>query len=672
METSVEIRSKAVELKRLEDTYRQKRDAYVRLEKQLNTPYFGRVDFQEQGTKEVEQLYIGTFSLRDEHGELLVYDWRAPISNLFYNTVTLGEASFPSPAGTVRGDVHLKRQIDIKRGELLHVFDTEVTVGDKMLESLAGEASDTKMKTIVATIQKEQNDIIRGQLKTTMVVNGVAGSGKTSIALQRVAYLLYSYKDKLTHEDFLLLSPNPMFREYLSNVLPQLGEKNIHQLMLYDLMVQLSGKENKVEHPYDFLERTHRQSSSTASDAVYAFKTSMAFVHLVEAYVRSLKDKGPVFRDIRIEDKVLLSAAFLQKTFKDMPLDQPISERLQRLKKEVRQRLAHMEKQVFQKHLNRLQNRDDYVGEESELKQRSKKYARRLMQSALTQVQQLTFIDFYRTYTQMYSQELPDIAHWDDISRQSLAALQKGQLPYAEAAGLIYMKNVLLDRRSYKERQVMVDEMQDYTPIQLRLLTHYFPRAQFTLFGDIHQAIFRFPTEDDPFAKFRTLFGEVQVSSLYTSYRSTKPIVSFASNLLPQPIRMEAIDRPGKPPVVQQFSDESEWEEQVCQAIQEWEGEGLQTFAIVAKHSNQAEKLYQVLQPHLDCQLISKTSSSIYKKIAVIPSYMSKGLEFDGVIVADAGEAYYNDTQDRYLLYTICTRPLHRLLVLHQSSFQAQ
>ncbi|TDQ42010.1 RNA polymerase recycling motor HelD [Aureibacillus halotolerans] len=665
LETSVEIRSKAVELKGLEDEYHKRKNEYLTLERQKNTPYFCRVDFQYDQSPSIESIYIGAAALRDEEGDLHIFDWRAPISNLFYNTVSLGEASFEAPSGTIHGNVHLKRQMEIKDGQLKRVFDTDVTVGDSMLEQMASDATDTKMKTIVATIQKEQNDIIRDDLKKTLLINGVAGSGKTSIALQRVAYLLYTYKDKLSHADFLLLTPNGVFRDYLSNVLPQLGEENIRQLMLYDVMRQLAGPKVRIQHPYDYLEDLH--SKKTAPSRVADRKAELAFMKLIDQYINKLNDEGLRFKSLSIETKLLFSEEQLRTLYYDGKGKMPHHERILFLKKQLLKKLSGMEESVRKKRYQRLISSNTYIGEEEELQKRSRQSAKRLFKRINKQVTNLEFLDFYQTYVDLFSNPMEG-NDWDDISRESTAELKNGYIPFEDAAAFIYLKNALLDRQSFRERQLMIDEMQDYSPAQLYMLIHYFPRAQFTLFGDVQQAVYKYPEQATSYDQYKRLLGEdINISELHKSYRSTKHIVDFAANLLPSAIKMDAVDRPGEMPEIQRFSSREEWRDKIASTLQAWSDSNVRRVAIITKHEKQALEVYQALNTHIDVELVSRHSSAMNKNVIVIPSYMSKGLEFEGVIVADAGKDYYKGDADQHLLYTMCTRPLHRLLLLHQS-----
>lgn len=301
VETAASMKQQAEVLAERERRHRHAHQQLTVLEKLKSSPYFGRIDFLEAGDSAADRIYLGIASLMDEkEEEFLIYDWRAPVSSLYYDYPP-GPAQYETPGGTIRGTMELKRQFVIRDGRIKSLFDTGVTIGDTLLQEVLGKQANTRMKSIVATIQKEQNRIIRNEKSRYLVVQGVAGSGKTSAALQRVAYLMYRYREVLLPEQILLFSPNPMFNNYVSTVLPELGETNMDQTTMPIYLEQRLGKDFQLEDPF-----TQMEYALTASEkpgyavrmAGIRFKASLDFMHVLDRYCDKLGREGLLFRDL--------------------------------------------------------------------------------------------------------------------------------------------------------------------------------------------------------------------------------------------------------------------------------------------------------------------------------------------------------------------------------------
>lgn len=317
-ETAISIKQQAEVLSDRERRHRQAQNQLMTLERLKESPWFGRVDFKEEGDPEIERIYIGISSfLNPEDENFLVYDWRAPISSLYYDYPP-GSARYETPAGTISGTMKLKRQYLIRNGQIQSLFDTGVTIGDELLQEVLGNRTDAQMKSIVATIQKEQNRIIRNEGPRLLVVQGAAGSGKTSAALQRVAYLLYRHRETLRAEQILLFSPNPMFNSYVSTVLPELGEENMQQTTFQDLLQTRLGDVFRLEDSFTQMEYTLTaldEAGYTPRMEGIRWKASLDFMHLLDQYLVMLGRKSMIFKDVSFRGEILISSRRITERF---------------------------------------------------------------------------------------------------------------------------------------------------------------------------------------------------------------------------------------------------------------------------------------------------------------------------------------------------------------------
>ncbi|MED0857894.1 RNA polymerase recycling motor HelD, partial [Bacillus pseudomycoides] len=318
IETAASIKQQAELLSEREQSHRHAYNQLKGLQRLQQSPYFGRVDFLEDGEKSEDAIYLGIHSFYDEQTEqFLVYDWRAPISSLYYD-YSVGRAKYEAPNDTISGEMTLKRQYVIRNGRIVSMFDTGVTIGDKLLQEVLGNNANTQMKSIVSTIQKEQNQIIRNEKSRLLVVQGAAGSGKTSAALQRVAYLLYRYRETLHADQIVLFSPNSMFNSYVSTVLPELGEDNMKQTTFQEYLERHIDKKFELEDPFTQMEyvltRMEEKSYKTRLEGI-RYKASSDFIEVVDQYVSYLKREGMLFKDIKFRGEVLISKEQIKEQF---------------------------------------------------------------------------------------------------------------------------------------------------------------------------------------------------------------------------------------------------------------------------------------------------------------------------------------------------------------------
>jgi len=697
-ETYASIKQQAEVLSERERSHRHAHKHLTTLQKLRQSPYFGRVDFVEGGCSQAEHIYIGIASLLDEsESEYLIYDWRAPVSSLYYDYPP-GPARYETPGGTISGEMVLKRQYIIRDGVIRSMFDTGVTIGDELLQEVLGKQSDTQMKSIVATIQKEQNRIIRDERSRLLIVQGAAGSGKTSAALQRVAYLLYRFRGMLQADQIVLFSPNPLFNSYVSTVLPELGEENMQQTTFQEYLERRLGKWFAVEDPFTQMEYVYTamdQPGYAARLEGIRYKASVAFMAAMERYLVELAKAGLIFKAITFRGRTLIPAERIRDAFYALEHTLPIPNRLQLVAKQLLEELKELAKRerrrpwveeemelldrdAFQEAYEELRRRkrlggntfDDFALEKQLLSTMVVNEAFKPLRAA---VKRFRFVDIPAVYRQLFADpayhslvaedgQLPE--SWPAICEQTLTRLEQGELAYEDATPYLYLKERIEGfQTNTSVRHVFVDEAQDYTAFQFAFLKRLFPHAKMTVLGDFNQAIHAHAAQEVDFTRLSGLYeGESTETILLTrSYRSTRPIVEMTRHLVPGGEAIEPFNRDGKTPTLHQAKDEQALHEAICQRIAALQQENYKTIAMICKSAAEAEHAYAALSDRLPLRLIKKETVSFEHGVLVIPAYLAKGMEFDAVLIYNASAQQYGRDNERKLFYTACTRAMHEL-----------
>ncbi|NOV00380.1 RNA polymerase recycling motor HelD [Paenibacillus planticolens] len=669
-------------------------DALYKLQRVVDAPYFARIDFQESGEPEREKIYIGLTSFIDpKTDEILIYDWRAPIASLFYDYPP-GPATYRTPEMDVSGELLLKRQYIIKAGELQDVFDTGISIGDEMLQKMLSRSADEKMHSIVTTIQREQNQIIRDDRHKVLVVQGAAGSGKTSVALQRIAYLLYKYRTTLSADNMILFSPNSLFSDYVSHVLPELGEATMQQTTFQDYLThKLSNTGLELEDPYDQLEfiltGTEQDSAYKSRLQSISYKTSAAFLNVIEAYGEKLKQGGIRFHNLSVGTKVLITADELNERFYGKTSILALGERMEQLSEWMLEKLDEIQADAQKRFYRKMVREPKYVGTEPEMKKMSKIKAHKAIAPLKEKARNLAYVDVLGMYRDLYTnrelhqeliaqagQQLPGA--WESISSFTAAALDQGILHYEDATPLVYLKGLVEGQlRVGTIRYCLVDEAQDYSPFHYAYLKKLFPRARFTLLGDWNQGIFTHANaasdadgegSKNEYSSISELMKEDETETirLVKSYRSTREIVDFASRVLPFGEPIEPFSRSGEAPRLLRAASENELRHLVADAALTRQRGGASSVAILCKTARETEAAHEGLKPLLPgLARITKETLHYEAGVMIMPAYLAKGLEFDAVILYDAGAAVYAEAKERKLFYTACTRALHYLDVCY-------
>ena len=594
-----------------------------RFERMADAPFFGRVDFIFDGEEEAEPFYIGIGNFAEKAGMTpLIYDWRAPVSGLFYD-YDKGPASYEAPAGTIRGEISSKWQYKIRGGKMIYAFESDTKIDDEILKQELGNNGDVKLKNIVRTIQKEQNAIIRNTKDKILVIQGAAGSGKTSIALHRIAYLLYHDRKNLKSSNVLVLSPNSVFGDYISHILPELGEENIRE-MSFDLFAYRELKDTAAdcEDRYDHLERIMKFPDDQEKER-FRMKQSESFVGLIEGFLATLEDRLVDFRPISFRgsqhtEEELIRMFYFK--FQETPL------------------LARMDAVMdyFVDAYETLKGRD--ISDEDREMLREKFDSMYVTKDIYT---------IYNWLLEDYGYDmLPDVPY------------ERRKVQYEDVFPMLYLKYRLLGHGAQKNiKHLVIDEMQDYSFLQYVLLKQIF-QCRMTILGDYAQTL---DTKQHDVLKFLPkIFGkEIRQVILRKSYRNTYEIARYAGEI--SGIRdLELLERHGKEVEERRFSSEDEMLEAVRENLR-LGSEGYETAAVITMTEEEAYDIYRLLTNRgIDAAYVDRDSSAFKRGLTVTTFYLAKGLEFDQVFTIKGTEGNPLEKQAQYIS---ATRALQELYV---------
>ncbi|MDF7815027.1 UvrD-helicase domain-containing protein [Hymenobacter sp. YC55] len=586
------------------------------------SPYFGRIDFVTPN-QVTSPVYIGVHSFVDERQrQNLIYDWRAPISSMFYD-FELGEASYTTPSGTIQGRIELKRQYKIRDGRMEFMIENDVNIHDEVLQRELAKVSDDKMKNIVATIQRDQNAVIRNETARVMVIQGVAGSGKTSIALHRIAFLLYRYRETIAAKDILIISPNKVFADYISNVLPELGEEYIPEMGMEELAADLLENKYQFQTFFDQVSALLENHDPAFIERIQ-FKSSFDFLAKLNQYLLHIENNYFSVKELRV-GRTVVPGPFIQEKFKSFHRV-PLLKRFALVAEAVR---AYVRDTVHRK----------LTGQE-----------KATIGEAIPRMFKFNnVLDLYR-----------DFYRW--INKPALFKIDHTMnLEYADVFALIYLRIRLEGIAAYDHiKHLLVDEMQDYTPVQYAVLSRLF-ECRKTILGDVNQTVN--PYSASSAETIERVFPQADVVELYRSYRSTVEITAFTQRIRPNP-NIIALERHGKQPAVVSFGNKDEELKAIAQMITAFKSSENHSLGIICKTLRQAEQAYQALQAP-DVYLLTAESTAFKEGAVITTAHLAKGLEFDEVIVPFVSDQNYKTDIDKSMLYVACTRAMHQLTVTY-------
>lgn len=643
----------------------------------LDSPYFGRFDFIEEGLNIREKIYVGLSNVMDSQtNSILVYDWRAPISGMFYQYEP-GSAMYNAPAGTISGDMLLKRQYKIKNSRLRYFYDCSIKINDEILQKVLSQNSSPGMRNIVETIQKEQDTAIRDTENELLIVQGVVGSGKTSIALHRIAFLLYSgISSGLNRGSFIIISPNAIFSKYISSVLPELGEENVEQITFDDIAARHFAGRIDFETRNSQLEllTIQGQGETALRRSGIEFKGSLNFVQLLDRLIQHYERSMIPFEDVYYDGTMIETRQRIKNIFLDNKYGVPMAKRLKRIENIIlnkvhplqRKRLARIEQTVA-----------DSEGHELEVKSFSRLLSIKKTRVFMDRLHRFTEVDYVHLYKALFDDpgllkrlagglELPEDI--EQIITQTRGCLEKGYVHYEDCGPLLYLKLRVEGSSMFSDiRQVVIDEAQDYYPMQYEVLKILFREARYTVLGDIHQSIER-DVDISLYDDIVKILGREKAALrlvLNKSYRSSFEINRYTRRLLAGKQKFISFNRHTSRPVVVYREARHLVDQAMVRDIDSYFEQGYGSIAIITKTRAGAEDLYARLKDLTLVNLVGNNERKLKKGALIIPAYTAKGLEFDVVLVDDASKENYSTGYDRKLLYIACTRALHQLALYY-------
>ncbi len=580
-----------------------------------NKPYFGSIRFKEDGNEEEDNIYIGITHVEDKL-DYYVHDWRSPICSMFYDYET-GPASYKAPSGIIKGNITKKRQYIIEDAELKHIFDNDLNISDSLLQEVLAEESSDKMKNIVNTIQEEQNKVIRNTEDKNLIVEGIAGSGKTSVALHRIAFLLYRIPN-LTSSNVVVFTPNKVFSEYISNVLPELGEDNTYDMTFYDLLCQNINEYKDIENFTDFISRYYKGNVDNYDMVKY--KQSDEIIKDIDNYINNLLSTIKFNDKLEYDNFIEIDTEELNNMLNYKYNRFPLFERI----KEMSKRIAS----------------NNYEGSTKNASSIEKKLKELLnIKLDLKDI----FNNFYQSEYSKYKDKVNDKC-----------------LYYEDACIFLYIKSLLVGfNTNHVIKEIVIDEAQDYNKLQYLIIKKTFKTSNYTILGDTNQTINPY-YKYDSLEELTSIFESSKYITLTKTYRSTGKIIDYTNKILGLN-HVTAIRNDKASDII--FRNNITKNDFLADI------NNLKTtsksIAIITKNDSEAEEVYNMLKDDLDIMLIDGFGH-IKRDLVVVPSYVAKGLEFDSVIIYTDKDNKYQE-KDKYLFYVACTRAQHNLIIYNNS-----
>ena len=631
-----------------------KEQAFTTIDKKLKeltilkeSPYFGRVTFNDLEFDQKDTLYVGRFGVTPEGSyEPVIVDWRAPVASLFYHG-SLGEASYTSPDGPIKCDIEGRRQIIVKKGELKGVFDSAIDVKDDILQMVLSNNSSDKLKDVIMTIQQEQDEIIRKERTSNIVVNGVAGSGKTTIALHRVAYLLYNYRKEL-EDKVLILGPNGIFMEYISQVLPSLGEVGVKQETFASFALKEMDSELYIMSFDKYLEKILSEDKEFIEDAKY--KNSYEIIKDLDNLVKEMDKDYFHVEDVKYFGDLVISKEEIEEMFNKHYEYMPLFRRSEKIKRIILSKIKDKRDQkVWELNEELRKEKEKLTPEELLIEENNLEFRRKLR---------------IREIVKEVMDSRAKLDSW--ISREDVLDIydrfngNKKEYTINDLAPILYLAIKLEGKKATKDyRHVVIDEAQDYSPLQFKVVRELTGTKYFTVVGDVNQRLIKY-SDLAPMMELEKIFDDVnpEIYNLNKSYRSTYEIMEYANKYLDED-RIIPIVRHGKPVEEIEFHNNEELSESIIESLKEFSNEGLESIAIITRDKEELEKVYNLISNKV--HLVKFDNEDVLYKggNVIIPSYFAKGLEFDGVIIVDNGSL--KDENEDLIKYIMSTRALHRL-----------
>jgi DNA helicase II / ATP-dependent DNA helicase PcrA len=665
-----------------------------RLESVIGKPYFSRINFTSSGDQKEEILYIGKASLFDNVNQMpIIVDWRSPIASVYYDG-RLGDVSYEAYGETQSGYLSLKRQYEIENGFLKEIRDIDLTTHDELLQkSLSGKA-DNRLTEIVATIQNEQNEVIRASLKHPIIVQGAAGSGKTTIALHRISYFLYSFGYRFPSEKLMILAPNRLFIDYISAVLPELGVNKINQTTFIDFMKKCLGGKIKLFSPNSkLIKLIESNEKSKTIQWVSSYKGSLEFKDLIDRFVYDIELSLAPTEDFIVEKSLLLKGKKLKRLFLKEYTYLPIYKRIDKIKnlltsdlrikkkimlsKIVTKYDTVLDKALFTTKMEEEKRKQKVVNVMDLKEQRILKIEKESKVAVKNYMKPFVKKDIFTLYKELmtsdellrkYSGTLSD-KQCKMLSNYCQKIFDKNAYEMEDLAPLFYLKAKLEGiEEEYKMKSIFIDEAQDYSYFQFASLKEGFETELFTIVGDLAQGIHSYRGLNSWEPLINEIFPNANYQALQKSYRTTVEIMHLANDILSimnkDLPKVEPVIRHGEKPRFTKIDPTNlqQVQEILEHDIQSLKKEELNSIAIIGRTDRESQRIHKMLEnSKLPIQLLEEKQDMKKGNVVILPSYLSKGLEFDAVLIVCLEETYSTEEIDIKLLYVAMTRPMHRL-----------
>jgi len=667
-------------------------------------PYFARVDFKEEGVKEKEILYIGKISVLDSKSKQpIIVDWRAPISNLYYDG-RIGKSNYISPSGEIKGDISLKRQYFIENQVLEKYSDIDLKTTDQLLQVALEEKADDRLKNIVATIQEEQNSIIRADINKALIVQGVAGSGKTTIALHRIAYLIYNYEKEFNPDNFMIIAPNKFFLNYISNVLPDLGVENVKQYTFEDFAYEIIGKKLKIsdsnEKLVTIVNKEFDEINKGNVDIIIEeskFKSSIEFKNVVDDYLKEIENSYIPKKDFILENIRIMRYENMQKLFLDTYKNLPYIKRIEEIKKHIfsniKKNMDEIIETITKKRSFKIRRMlREEISQEEKRKRRIEIFEEtesvlkklydediRIVDEFFKVIPNIESIKYYEDFIENYIfEKIYNNTLSTYLVKNTLQNLKRKEIAFEDLAPIIYIHYKIYGAKfNTKLRHIIIDEAQDYGEFQFSVLKTILNSNSLTILGDIAQGVhfYRGIENWKRFIDVEFKNEEVIYTTLEKTYRTTKDIMSMANNVIDKLPDYEkkyiieakpVIDRPDSIRISPK-KDEKQIIESISQNIDKYLNQGFKSIAIIGKDIDECKNIKKEIEKYRkDVKLIQSKDSEYNAGISIVPSYLAKGLEFDSVMLFNVDDINYRNTSlDIKLLYVAITRAMSKLDVFY-------
>lgn len=648
------------------------------LEKTKNKPYFARIDFKNEEDVTSEECYIGKVGVVDDDNDIVTVDWRAPIASLYYDS-NIGKATYEAPQGNIKGELTLKRQYEIENKELISFQDVDTVSNDEMLKPYLGANADNRLKNIVSTIQAEQNEIIREKLYKNLIIQGVAGSGKTTVALHRIAYLVYNNINNIKPEQYLVIGPNKFFVNYISGVLPDLDVDNVNQLT-YDEIIKNLLKEDLILLNDE--EKIIKSINNLEELSYEKLKVSLEFKDGIDKFLNDYDKRIVPEINLTIKGYDILSRNVIDSIYNSIVTDGVINYEIS--SKKVERTILLLEKYIEERKdniLTRIHNQyyektKNLTRTEIEKERKNIEFIEKELRNNFNQSLKKYFITSKPKILSLYIEFLTNINKYinnlsfEEQIKKNITNIKNKRIEFEDLGALLYLYYRIYGSLEFRNiKHTVIDESQDFGEFNFYALKKIMPNSTFSIFGDLAQSIYGYRGIENWNKIITNIFdSDCDIKYLKKSYRTTTEIMDSANNIIKhigltpsEPVIKHGVN------VKYQEIDNNKIE-LISKIINKYLENKYVSIAIISKDEKEATQIYNELEKqNIKVTNITSSDLSYNGGICTITSYLAKGLEFDGVIITDASEDIYNSTKeiDMKLLYVAMTRALHELNILY-------